>query len=107
MPTVIFVHADGRQTEREVPAGTSLMIAATGGGVEGIVGDCGGVMSCATCHVVVDEAFADRLPPAGDTERQMLDYTAMPRQPTSRLACQIVMNDDLAGLRVRMADPQL
>lgn len=107
MPLVIYVHSDGSQTERDVPAGTNLMMAATGSGVEGIVGDCGGVMSCATCHVVVDAAFADRLPPPGDTEKQMLDYTAMPRQPRSRLSCQIVMRDDLAGIRVAIADPQL
>jgi 2Fe-2S ferredoxin len=107
MPKVIYVHPDGRETEREVPAGTTLMIAATTGDVDGIVGDCGGVMSCATCHVVVDEAFAPRLPPVGDTENQMLDYTAMPRAPTSRLACQIVMSDALDGIRVRIADPQL
>jgi 2Fe-2S ferredoxin len=107
MPKVTYVHPDGRETEREVPAGTTLMIAATGTGVEGIVGDCGGVMSCATCHVVVDDAFVDRLSPISETENQMLDYTAMPRESRSRLSCQIVMSDALDGIRVRIADPQL
>jgi 2Fe-2S ferredoxin len=56
---------------------------------------------------VVDEAFAALLPPRSDTENQMLDYTAMPREPDSRLACQIVMSDALDGISVRIADPQL
>ncbi len=107
MPQVIYLHPDGERTELEVANGTTLMLAATAAKVHGIVGDCGGVMSCATCHVVVDEAFIGLLPPRGDTEQQMLDYTAMPREPNSRLSCQIVMSDALAGIRVRIADPQL
>jgi 2Fe-2S ferredoxin len=83
------------------------MLAATAGGIDGIVGDCGGVMSCATCHVIVEEPFAALLPAPDDTENQMLDYTAAPREPTSRLSCQIVMSDALAGIRVRIAEPQL
>lgn len=107
MPKVIFLHPDGRESAIDAANGTSLMLAATANGVAGIVGDCGGVMSCATCHVVVDDAFAALLPPAGETENQMLDYTAMPREPNSRLACQIAMRDALDGIRVRIADPQL
>ncbi|MGE0330284.1 MAG: 2Fe-2S iron-sulfur cluster-binding protein [Ramlibacter sp.] len=107
MPQAIYLHPNGERTALDVTNGTSLMLAATGHGVAGIVGDCGGVMSCATCHVVVDEAFAALLPPRSDTENQMLDYTAMPREPDSRLACQIVMSDALDGISVRIADPQL
>ena len=107
MPKVTWFHSDGRESQREVPAGISLMTAATQGDIEGIVGDCGGVMSCATCHVVVDDAFVHSLPPMTDTENQMLDYTAMPREPNSRLSCQIVVNDSLDGIRIRIADPQL
>lgn len=107
MPKVIYLQAGGFATELEVPAGLSLMAAASSAGVNGIVGDCGGVMSCATCHVVVDDAFIDLLPPPDETERQMLDYTAMPREANSRLSCQILMSDALDGIRVRIADPQL
>jgi ferredoxin, 2Fe-2S len=107
MPKAIYLHPNGERTELDVAHGTSLMLAATGRDVAGIVGDCGGVMSCATCHVVVDAAFAALLPLPSDTERQMLDYTAMPREPNSRLACQIVMSDVLDGISVRIADPQL
>lgn len=106
MPQAIYLQPDGESTVLDVANGTSLMLAATTHGVAGVIGDCGGVMSCATCHVVVDEAFVALLPPPGDTENQMLDYTAMPREPHSRLACQIVMGDALHGIRVRIANPQ-
>lgn len=107
MPLVIYIHPNGERAEVEVANGQNLMLAATAHDLNGIVGDCGGVMSCATCHVIVDDAFATLLPQPVDTENQMLDYTAAPREPASRLSCQIVMSDALAGIRVRIADPQL
>ena len=107
MSLVIYIHANGERVEADVPVGQNLMMAATGHGIEGIVGDCGGVMSCATCHVIVDESFIDMLSPVSETENQMLDYTAAPREPGSRLSCQIVMSEALDGMAVRIADPQL
>jgi 2Fe-2S ferredoxin len=107
MPRVIYIHPNGERNELEVANGQNLMMAATGHDIEGIVGDCGGVMSCATCHVVVDEAFIALLPPVDETQNQMLDYTAAPREACSRLSCQIVMSDALDGIAVRIADPQL
>jgi len=107
MPKAIFIAPDGTRSEVEVAVGTSLMHAASSGGVEGIVGDCGGVMSCATCHVFVEPEFIPRLDMPSDAERQMLDYTAAPRQPQSRLSCQLLMTEALDGLTVRIADPQL
>ena len=107
MPRVIYIHPNGERNEVEVANGQNLMMAATGHDIEGIVGDCGGVMSCATCHVFVDEAFIALLPPVDETQNQMLDYTAAPREACSRLACQIVMSDALDGIAVRIADPQL
>jgi 2Fe-2S ferredoxin len=107
MSRVIYIHPNGERSVAEVADGQNLMLAATGHDIEGIVGDCGGVMSCATCHVIVDEQFLEQLPPVSDTEDQMLDYTAAPREPGSRLSCQIVMNAALDGIAVRIADPQL
>ncbi|NDZ18175.1 ferredoxin [Variovorax sp. WS11] len=107
MPRVIYIHPNGERADIEVANGQSLMLAATAHDINGIVGDCGGVMSCATCHVIVDDGFAALLPPPVDTESQMLDYTAAPREPGSRLSCQIVMSDALDGIAVRIADPQL
>jgi ferredoxin, 2Fe-2S len=107
MPRVIYIHSNGERNEVEVPIGQNLMMAATGHDIEGIVGDCGGAMSCATCHVMVEEPFAALLPAPDDTENQMLDFTAAPRESNSRLSCQIVMSDMLDGIAVRIADPQL
>jgi 2Fe-2S ferredoxin len=107
MPRAIYIHPSGERQEVEVPVGQNLMVAAAGHDVEGIVGDCGGAMSCATCHVVVEASFAALLPAPADTENQMLDFTAAPRQPYSRLSCQIQMCDALDGIVVRIADPQV
>ena len=68
------------------------------GGIPAILGDCGGNLSCATCHVVVDPAWADRTGPATAFEHDMLDVTDAPRQPTSRLSCQLTMTAALDGL---------
>jgi 2Fe-2S ferredoxin len=107
MPIATFITPDDHRVEVDVPNGTSLMHAATAAGVSSIVGDCGGAMSCATCHVLVEPDFLPELDAASDTESQMLDYTAAPRQPNSRLSCQLVMNERLAGIVVRVADPQI
>jgi len=107
MPIAIFIAPDGTRCEVEVPVGTSLMHAASSNGIDGIVGDCGGVMSCATCHVFVEPEFLGLLEEPSASETQMLDYTAAPRQPESRLSCQLLMSEALAGLTVRIADPQL
>ncbi|WP_137112922.1 2Fe-2S iron-sulfur cluster-binding protein [Rhodobacter sp. SY28-1] len=90
--------ADGREITLDVAAGTSLMEAATARGVPGIIGECGGSMSCATCHVVVDPAWSDRAGPPSAFEEDMLDITEAGRQPTSRLSCQIRMTAALDGI---------
>ena len=60
--------------------GRSLMRAAQAAGVDGIAADCGGVLSCATCHVVVAPEWAARLPPPEADEAAMLEMTAAPRE---------------------------
>jgi 2Fe-2S ferredoxin len=107
MPQATFICSDGTQRALDVAIGSNLMRAATDHGIEGIVGDCGGAMSCATCHVFVADSFAQRLPAMEPNEDQILEYTAAGRQPNSRLACQIVMNESLHGIVVTVADPQV
>lgn len=107
MARVFYIHSDGERSELDVDTGANLMMAATTQGVKGIQGDCGGVMSCATCHVIVEPEFAGLLPAPGDNESQMLEYTAAPREANSRLACQILMSPALDGITVRVADPQI
>lgn len=106
MPDLTFVLPDGREIGFEAPEGASLMQAATGYGIDGIVAECGGQARCATCHVYVDPGWAGRLPPIGRDEEAMLALTAAERRPTSRLACQIRITADLQGLRVEVPERQ-
>ncbi len=106
MPTITFIHFDGTEQGVDAPEGTSAMQAAMDAGVAGIVGECGGSAMCATCHVIVDEAWAGRLPPPLLNELEMLDCTASERQPTSRLSCQIKLTAGLQGLVVRIPETQ-
>ena len=78
------------------------MEAATSNGIDGIAADCGGLLTCATCHVIVMDEFASLLPQPGGEELAMLAYTAAPREPGSRLSCQIKLNAALDGLTVRL-----
>ena len=106
MPDLIFQLADGGDIGFEAAEGVSLMAAATGAGVPGIAAECGGALRCATCHVVVDPAWAARLPPPAADELAMLELTAAEREATSRLSCQIVLTGALQGLLVRVPDRQ-
>lgn len=107
MPDITYISPDGTSTTLEARLGDSVMEVAVKHGVEGIVAECGGACSCATCHVYVDEAFTDRVGGAGDLEDDMLDGAAAERLPNSRLSCQIKMRDELDGLFVRIAPEQL
>lgn len=106
MPDIMFHLSDGREIGFEAPEGVSLMQAATGHGVPGIVAECGGAAQCATCHVYVDPSWVARLPAASDVEEALLACTAAEREPTSRLACQIRLTAALQGLTVRVPDRQ-
>jgi 2Fe-2S ferredoxin len=70
MPLIRFIQADGSPQEVQAPEGSNAMQAATGAGLAGIVGECGGSAMCATCHVYVDEAWVDRLPAAVPNARR-------------------------------------
>jgi len=106
MPSIRFIQADGSSRELNTPDGTSVMQAAMGAGLQGIVAECGGSAMCATCHVYVDEAWADRLPAALANELEMLECTASERLPTSRLSCQIKMSAALDGIVLRLPATQ-
>jgi ferredoxin, 2Fe-2S len=106
MPKVTYISdADGVRVVDGTP-GDSVMSTAVRNGVPGIVGECGGVLSCATCHVFVDDADLDRLPPMTALEDQMLDGTVVDRCPNSRLSCQIKLSDELGDLQVTTPEAQ-
>jgi 2Fe-2S ferredoxin len=98
--------ADGEPRQLKCKTGQSLMQAAMTGNVEGIEADCGGLMTCATCHVYVREPHASRLPSPGEDESGMLDFTAATRRPNSRLSCQIQLTQEMDGLTVDLPETQ-
>lgn len=98
MPKVTWKLPDGRIISADVPVGHNLMEAAVANNVPEVIGECGGCLSCATCHVYVDAAWTDRAGPPGDMEDDMLEVTAAERRPESRLSCQITATDALDGI---------
>ena len=102
MPKLIVTWRNGTETEVEGGAGLSIMEVIRNTGSEELLALCGGSRSCATCHVYVDPADADKLPPATPDELELLDLTEG-REKTSRLACQISFDAALDGLRVMIA----
>jgi ferredoxin, 2Fe-2S len=103
MPKITYVSHDGAETTIEVPNGENVMRGALYNGIDGIVGECGGAPSCATCHCYVDEAWIEAVGgPADESECDLLEAAACERRPASRLSCQIVMHEALAGLVVHL-----
>jgi 2Fe-2S ferredoxin len=100
VPKVVYVENDG--TERVVGTvnGENVMAAAVRTGVKGIVGECGGQLSCATCHVWVRAEFRDKVGGPGELESDLLDMGVTDFTEASRLSCQIKMCDELDGLVV-------
>lgn len=107
MPKVTYVGTDGKTTTLDVQDGTSVMKAAVLGGVAGIVGECGGNLMCATCHVYVDREWADRLGGRDEVEEEMLEEAAAPVKEESRLSCQVVAKQELDGLVVHLPESQI
>lgn len=106
MPTIIYIQPDGVERRVDVAEGLSVMLGAIQNNVRGIDAECGGCLSCATCHVYVDPADRDRLPPMAADEDELLAGVAAERRPTSRLSCQIAMTAALDGLVVQVPPTQ-
>jgi 2Fe-2S ferredoxin len=106
MPTVVFIDPQGSEHAVDGPVGRSLMQIAIDHNVPGILGDCGGSCSCATCHGYVDTAFNAQLPARTETEVFMLEGVPDLRD-NSRLCCQIRMQPELEGLRIQLPDEQV
>lgn len=98
MPKVTWHLEDGREIVADVPVGWNLMEAAVANNVPNVIGECGGCLSCATCHVYVDAAWAAKTGRTGEIEDGMLEATPAPRRPESRLSCQITASPELDGL---------
>jgi 2Fe-2S ferredoxin len=103
---VTYIEHNGTQHKVEVAEGDSVMQGAINNMINGIVGECGGGLACATCHCYVDDAWTSRVGPPSATEKEMLEVAASERKPGSRLSCQITMRKELGGLVVRLPESQ-
>jgi 2Fe-2S ferredoxin len=106
MPHVTYIDTAGKQTTLDIAVGTSVMQAAVFNGVDGIVAECGGSCMCATCHVYVQEDQLALCPAMQPDEDAMLEGTASPRRPNSRLGCQLVVSPEMEGLVVLTPETQ-
>jgi ferredoxin, 2Fe-2S len=100
MPKMTFVYADGKEQTVDVPNGISVLEVAHKYSVP-LEGACEGSLACSTCHVIVDKEWYAKLKSATEDEEDMLDL-AFGLTHTSRLGCQILMSDELDGLRVTL-----
>lgn len=107
MPKVTYRTAEGEAASVQLGVGDTVMQGAVANGIDGIVAECGGCASCATCHVYVDPTFLPLLGEIGEIESEMLDFAASPRRPNSRLGCQIVVTLELDGLVVTLPEAQV
>lgn len=102
MTSITIINRTGAERTIEATDGLSLMENIRDAGFDELLALCGGCMSCATCHVHIDEDFLGGLPPMSEDEADLLD-TSDARQANSRLSCQIPVGPNLAGLRATIA----
>ena len=100
MPRIIFQYDDQNTVEIEADSGLSILEVAHQNNID-LEGSCGGSLACSTCHVIVDEKFFDMLPTASDDEEDLLDI-AFGVTNYSRLGCQIIVNDSLNGMILKI-----
>ena len=102
MPRLVVTNREGVTSEIEVSEGLTVMEAIRDNGFDELLALCGGCCSCATCHIHVDPAFADKLPKISEDEDDLLESSDH-RSATSRLSCQIPFTAELDGLHVTIA----
>ena len=105
MPKITYNDSSGTARTVEAEIGSTVMETAIMNGVPGIVAECGGACTCATCHGYIDPAWTDIVGPPSMMEEDMLDF-AFEVKPNSRLTCQIKVKPELDGLIVRVPAQQ-
>ena len=105
MPKITYIEHNGKSHVVEVANGLTVMEGAVQNNIPGIDADCGGSCSCATCHVYVNEKWYGKLVKKESAEEDMLDMAYEPKK-FSRLSCQIIVEDKLDGLVVKMPSKQ-
>jgi 2Fe-2S ferredoxin len=106
MIRIHYVDPDGNTTTLNVPDGQNLMQAAVQNGIDGIVGECGGSLVCATCHCYVDPTRLSELNPPTEEELELLEEVAAQRKDNSRLSCQIKASAALDNLSITTPETQ-
>jgi 2Fe-2S ferredoxin len=106
MPQITYISHAGDARTVNVTEGDSVMEGGVQNGIDGIVAACGGNCQCATCHVYVEEKWLAQLPAIDADEEAMLESTAAPRKPNSRLSCQLKATAKLEGLVVTSPEVQ-
>lgn len=99
MPTVVYQLPDGSTSSVDVPAGQSVMDGSVRNNLPGIVAECGGSCSCATCHVYVEKSCSAVFEEPTPEENDLLEFLDGV-QPCSRLACQLVLTADMDTITV-------
>jgi ferredoxin, 2Fe-2S len=102
MANLVVVSRDGSEKTVEGKDGLSVMEIIRDAGFDELLALCGGCCSCATCHIHVDAAFAEKVAPMSEDENDLLDSSSH-RDATSRLSCQVAFSNALDGLRVTIA----
>lgn len=105
MPKITFIEFDGVSHAVNAEAGITLMEAARNSDISGIDAECGGAGICATCHVIVDDAWQQLIGPASGTELEMLEFTGG-CAPGSRLSCQVQITAEMDGLVLTVPESQ-
>lgn len=100
MVKITFIEKDGNERVVDAPVGLSVLEVAHKNDVD-LEGACEGSLACSTCHVIVEPEFFDKIPSAREEEEDMLDL-AFGLTHTSRLGCQIMVTQELEGLRIRL-----
>jgi 2Fe-2S ferredoxin len=102
MPNIIYILPDGSEQIVDVPCGQSVMDGAVRNNLPGIVAECGGSCSCATCHVFVDDSAAGLFEQATSEEQGLIEFLD-DATPFSRLSCQLIISSTTAGARIRVS----
>ena len=105
MAKITFIEQSGSKMTIEIDNGLTVMEGAVQNNVPGIDADCGGSMACATCHVYVNEDWYGKIKPPDSGEQDMIDMAYEPKK-NSRLSCQIIVTDELDGLKVNIPSKQ-
>ena len=100
MTKIIFIEPDGNEKTIEAENGLSILEVAHNNGID-LEGACEGSLACSTCHIIVEKSFFDNLPDPSDEEEDMLDL-AFGLTHTSRLGCQIIVDEKLEGMKVKI-----